>query len=67
MVRMSRDMPPGKQEHPTQQAVDVEISVCSFQLASRREVCPSQGLDQILCQKPWLRCASSIARGSRGG
>src|SRR5581483_10052050 len=49
MLRTQREVPVGNQEHPKQQDVGVEISVCSFPLAS-----PSQGPDQIQRKAPWL-------------
>lgn len=55
MVRAKMEVPIGKQEHPKQQAVDVEISACSFRLAYHSEVRrPSQGPDQILRKDLWL-------------
>jgi hypothetical protein len=55
MVRAKMEVPVGKQEHPKQQEVEVEISACSFQLAYHREVRrPSQGPDQILRKDLWL-------------
>jgi hypothetical protein len=55
MVRAKMEVPLGKQEHPKQQEVDVEISACSFQFASHSEVRrPSQGPGQILRKDLWL-------------
>ncbi len=45
----------GKQVHPKQQAVEVEISSCSFYITYHSEVRrPSQGKDQILHKELWL-------------
>lgn len=38
MLRTKMEVPLGKQEHPKQQEVDVEISACSFRLAYHSEV-----------------------------
>ena len=55
MARTKMEVPLGKQAHPKQQEVDVEISACSFQLAYHSEVRRvSQGPDQILRKDLWL-------------
>lgn len=55
MVRAKMEVPLGKQEHPKQQAVEVEISACSFRLTYHSEVrrCGSEP-DQILSKDLWL-------------
>lgn len=54
MLRTKMEGPLGKQAHPKQQEVDVEISACSFQRTSHSEVRrPSQGSDQILHKERW--------------
>jgi hypothetical protein len=55
MVRTKMEVPLGKQTHPKQQEVDVEISACSFQLTYHSELRrPSQGGDQVLRKDLWL-------------
>src|SRR5258708_15134500 len=45
----------GKQAHPKKQAVDVEISACTFQITYHSEVRrPNQGEDQIIRKGLWL-------------
>jgi len=55
LVRAKMEVPLGKQAHPKQQEVEVEISACSFRLAYHSEVrrC-DQGPDQLLHKDLWL-------------
>jgi hypothetical protein len=54
-VRTTMEVKRGKQAHPKKQAVEVEISSCSFQLTYHSEMRrPSQHKDQLLRKDLWL-------------
>lgn len=55
LVRTKMEVPLGKQAHPKQQEVDVEVSACPFQLTYESDVRrPSQEPKQILHKDLWL-------------